>query len=373
MSGEDLFSAIRARPVMEVARQLGIRDGRGGKGLECCLCNAVTRHTKSRDKRAAVGVNESKGLWHCFQCEVGGDGMDLVAAHLGGSRYGDSDESDKAAAREWVCNWLGIESKAGKGGGKRKRKAVKRAPVPKILREERPPAVDDRQYPPHAEVLKLWELGRRIDDDQEAANWLREVRGIDPTAVADLDLARVLPVGVRVGKAWAFASHRIIVPLYDCAGVMRSLIFRRCFESKREGSKKSMSARGKREGLVMACGRARRLMELGTHPSEWPSLGGAPWDDIPQPRRQRLDVVVAEGEMDFLCWATEWPAGQDFPPMVMATPGGAWPKSVADRIPRGARVIAATDIDEAGSKYALKIHESFGARNVDVVRWGAAA
>jgi hypothetical protein len=61
-----------------------------------------------------------------------------------------------------------------------------------------------------------------------AAAWA--ARRIEVGHVEDRDLARALPAGVELprwafgaGQSWSAGAHRLIVPLYDCAGRLASL------------------------------------------------------------------------------------------------------------------------------------------------------
>jgi DNA primase len=61
----------RTRPIIEVARSLGLEPKRAGKEwvVSCPL---------HEDKTPSMYLNPEKGLWTCFSCGQGGDGIQLV-------------------------------------------------------------------------------------------------------------------------------------------------------------------------------------------------------------------------------------------------------------------------------------------------------
>jgi hypothetical protein len=81
-----------------------------------------------------------------------------------------------------------------------------------------------------------------------------------------------------------------------------------------------------------------------------------------------LRVVIAEGEPDFLTWATMHALKSPTPAYaVLGVIAGSWGDAIAARIPNGSRVIIRTDHDEAGEKYATDIIRTL-ARRCTVLR-----
>jgi hypothetical protein len=84
------------------------------------------------------------------------------------------------------------------------------------------------------------------------------------------------------------------------------------------------------------------------------ACGGWPW----WAERQ---VVICEGEPDFLTWATHEPI-----PRTVAVLGiggaGQWSDEIADRIPDDSTVVLRTHRDDAGDAYALEIAASLRGR-----------
>jgi hypothetical protein len=60
----------RSTPVLAVARSLGLRPAKTGRSFMC-------RCPFHDDKTPSLSIDTDKGLWHCFSCLRGGDGIGL--------------------------------------------------------------------------------------------------------------------------------------------------------------------------------------------------------------------------------------------------------------------------------------------------------
>jgi hypothetical protein len=243
-----------------------------------------------------------------------------------------------------------------------------------------PLAAQERSYPPLDEVKALWESAKPfVNDEQIGALDYRTVitdpeayavlceRGIPPERVTDLDLARVLPVGASVPRwaskrgperstpaPWPSIEYRVILPVFDSAGVMRSVRAWRIGPRLAEGDEKRLPPGGYRaKGLILACPLGRQMLAVGAEPSEWPA-------------HEPFRVVVAEGEPDFLTWATRFSDANATAPALLAVVAGAWTEEIASRVPDGARVIIRTHRDASGGQYAEQIKASSVGRRCDV-------
>jgi len=92
-------------------------------------------------------------------------------------------------------------------------------------------------YPPRDEVRAVWGACLPVITDIEVVRYLWLERALAVSAIVELDLARVLPESVGTwqaafpwprwatyrGESWADAGYRLVVPVYDSAGDMRSL------------------------------------------------------------------------------------------------------------------------------------------------------
>ena len=271
---------------------------------------------------------------HCFACDFGGDVFDLVAVAHGLETRRDFPEVLRLAAELAGVPSDGIGARRGSF-------------------KPRPHFLVEASYPPAEEVSGLWAAGRPVGDVPKVVGWLKS-RALDAGAVEDFDLARALPLGVRLpcwaacrGQAWGEAGYRLLLPMFDGLGVLRSLRARRVVNG--EGPKNLAPAGFSTGGLVMADALGRKLLATGRRPEGWP-------DAVP------LQIVVAEGEPDFLTWGTRFSDGNATAPAVLGLVSGSWTSGIAGRLPDGARVIVRTHLDEPGEKYARAVHESLRGR-----------
>jgi len=366
MATPDWIRCVRRRGVLAVAHELGhkVTPPRGaseGAVFGCPACNAVTRHTKSGDKRGAVGVNELSGWW-CVQCEVTGDALDFVAYRLRGDSYQKLMNAGRDEVRSWCASTFADVADAlerPKDDASRPRPRVVVPPLPSSTTPSEPKATN---YLPTDDVAALWDACTPIDSDAEVLAYLSEKRRVNVSRIVPLDVARALPLDVRPkwtthkpnpnkhAATWAQTGHRLIVPLYDNQGTRRSVLARDITGS----SPRKSTTNGQRTGLVMANPIARSWLALG----EWPE-GAA----------SRL--IVAEGEIDFL----QWCAAHGSTRGVLGIFAGSWTQEHADRIPSGSVLLVATDNDEQGNKYAAQITATLARRmarkEIEARRWNA--
>ena len=201
--------------------------------------------------------------------------------------------------------------------------------------------------PPPGEVEAIWSASRPVGSDPEVAGWFRHRFG----GPADLaieraelwDLARALPSDQRLprwascrGGLWIETGHRVIFRLTEEAGQAVSLRAR-CTDPST--TPKSLAPAGfSVKGLVLADPLGIQLLS-GVVPDWW------------EPR----DVVISEGEPDWLTWSTRQRESDEQGPACLGVEAGAWSKQIADRIPDGCRVVIRTHHDEPGERYARQI------------------
>ena len=345
MTNAAWIDGMKGRSVLDVARELDMAvDERRHAASPCPACNATTRHTKSSDRRGALGLRRDGLGWRCFQCPAKGDAIDLVAHRIGGARLRDLGDARKAEVRAWCESFLGLDSS---------RPMV----APAWRAPGKPTAAAAPTYPPRDEVASLWAACAPVTTDPDVARWLDEERGILSAEVERLDLARVLPkaaqcpawAGAGDGpswRSWGERGARLLVPLFDAEGSLRSLIARHPY--KVEAGLKSRNAKGfARAGLVMANGRALSWLN-GTNAAA-------------------AVCFILEGEPDFLLSAVGPAKGQTWAsieknPAVFGVVEGAWVPALALRIPDDSHVAVATDDDEPGDTYARKIGETIATR-----------
>ena len=137
----------------------------------------------------------------------------------------------------------------------------------------------------------------------------------------------------------------MLFPLVDNMGNVRSLQLRCVIDHGEQCRAKSVALKPQKRGLVLANRAGLALLRRDPGRSKF-------WEGVP-------DVVIVEGETDFLCAAIE---ETDTMRAVFGISSGAWSDAHALAIPEDARVIVATDADQAGNKYADQIRETLGTR-----------
>lgn len=342
--------------VLEVARALGLetREPRGASGGQaaCPSCGAALRHPSRHDRRLAVGIRREGRGWRCYECDAHGDQLHLVAIALEGHRWDELGADGKARVKAWVVEWLHIGQ------------SPSSTPTPKrleVLPLDAPPV-----YPPQDEVLALWDRAVPVNRDERAAKWLG-TRGLSALRLANADLCRVLPWGApcppwagrpaldandeqpaREARPWSKSAYRVIFPLFDADGAMRSMLARYVgvppdARAAKRTQLKSRAPHGfERRGLVLACPRAA-LMLRGE-------------------RLPKLRVVVGEGEMDFCSWVTAAVPVPGELPTTLGVFAGGWTAGHAAKVPDGTTLVVATHADKGGEVYAAQIVESLKAR-----------
>lgn len=269
----------------------------------------------------------------CHGCGATGDALSLIAQVRGlSTRRQFRDvllEAADIAGRHDIAGEILDGSRA---------RAPERAPVPPPRLEPEP----DRDYPPAADIAEVWSLATAVSADAEAAAWATD-RGLDPEALDAADLARVIPQAARLPRwasyrrrAWTETGHRLIVPMRDPMGVVRSV--RGCRIREGDTPKRLPPGGHKAGGLVMACAFGAAMLE-GTF--------------------EATLAVVVEGEPDYFTWATRpVPA----PVATVGIVGGSWTQSFVDRFTFMAMVIVRTDHDAAGDAYAAEVMSALRGR-----------
>jgi len=208
--------------------------------------------------------------------------------------------------------------------------------------------------PPQHEVAELWAASLPVSDAPEASAWFAHRYGHAAAwslQQADLwDLARVIPAGLRLprwahskGGPWPRTGHRIVFRLWDRTGQAASL---RARSTDSATAPKSLAPAGYSvKGLVLADPLAQQLLG-GVCPTWW------------QPRQ----VIITEGEPDWLLWALRQREIDEQGPAVLGIESGAWSPQIAARIPTGASVVIRTHHDEPGRRYAQQIAASLQGR-----------
>lgn len=307
---------IALRDPVRLCTALGLTKGatRQAGGLLVC-CPAHADRTPSCSVR--VGPDGTVQVKCHGGCELAGDALSLIAA---------VHQLDLSANFKEIlligAELAGLATVLDELSGKKPYE--KREPPPQ---PDMPP---ERVYPAVAEVRDLWTAACSVEDD-DAVKRLLEGRALPPADVARLGLAKAITGNQPLprwatyqGQTWRFHGYRMLLPMFDAAGDMRSVRAWRVTDG--EGPKRLPPAGCRATGLAMANGWALSLLR-----------------EKRGPRR----IVVVEGEPDFCSATIRWPGTP-----VFGLINGSWGADFAARVPLGSEVIVATHHDQAGDKYA---------------------
>ena len=268
----------------------------------------------------------------CFGCDRGGDVLDLVAAVRGLDTRA-SFRSVLLEAARLAGMWQVVDELEGRG----------EAPAPRpIARAQPPQEAPTRDYPSPGDLETFWGRTGPVDEDAAVSEYLWS-RGLNPELVDGGNLGRAVPAsGVmprwarsRFGD-WREAGYRLVVPMYDAEGKIRSVRGWRVVGG--EGPKRLPPFGHKASELVMA-----DFWAL-----EW--LRG---------KRAPERVVVVEGEPDAFVWMTRV---NDPHTATIGIVSGSWSEALAAKFPVGCEVCVRTHLDAAGDRYAAEIAKSLQRR-----------
>lgn len=316
-----------------VLSSLGLLDGSqrqaGGRKVLCPM-----HQERSPSCSVKIGRDGTIAI-HCFGCGEGGDIFTLIGAVRGLDCERDFPRILEEAAE--LAGLRDIAEELRGRGGERREPAPAPPPRPKPL-----PRAPERTYPPIGEISAVWRAAAPVIEAEAVANWLRG-RGLDPKEIAANDIARALPPSTDLPRwasykgdapeprSWRDLGHLLLLPVYDARGTLRSVRAGRVTEGS---TPKRLPPSGHlASGLVLADSLAVAML----------SGGGL-----------RGDLLVVEGEPDFLTWAAQV-ARQNAPVAVIGVGSGSWTRAHAKRVPEGTRVVIRTHRDTAGDKYAAEI------------------
>lgn len=208
--------------------------------------------------------------------------------------------------------------------------------------------------PPKAEVEALWAASSPVLSDPEAVAWFTRryaERAIVFLENADLwDLVRAIPRDMRLprwawsrGGSWLDTGHRLLFRLWDHNGQALSVRVRGLDPTT--APKSLAPAAFSVKGLVLADPLGVQLL-VGRVPEWW----------------ERHEVVIAEGEPDWLVWAAAQREADPQGPAVFGVEAGAWSRRIANRIPDEACVALRVHNDSPGEAYARHIAGSLSGR-----------
>ncbi len=326
---ELVHAALAARGWGEIAPALGLRYASPRHRQPCPI------HGGKSDSLTLDG-DGSRLTWICATHCGAGDVLGLIqrlrgcsfpealreGADLGGVELGRDDDSVEARAER-----------------QRERDAYVAAARARQGEPEPEP-----EYPPIAEVERLWSEAGPVDADPDVAAYL-DGRAIPATSVAARDVLRALrpaqplPRWARYrgdqerARTWLESGHRILVRVWDHLGDLRSV---RAWRIGDDPTPKRLPPSGYRAGgLVLANGAAREVLRGAWGPCR---------------------VVIVEGEPDWALWCTRTGVP------VIGVLSGSWTAELAARVPFGSEVLVRTHTDPAGDKYARQVIDSLRGR-----------
>ncbi len=334
--GPSLFDQLRVWSVSDVAARLGLAVDRRGRSLfasPCPLCSAATRHTKTKDKRGALGLRQDGRGWRCFQCDAHGDAAKLAAAVVCGTT---TPPPERWADVRRRCAELGLCEPDPRDTGAAP--AVAYVPPPPRVMEEAPPV-----RPPASELRALWDAALPLDavpSWEGGAAWCGDVRtyiasrGFDVMTLAGLDVARILPPKAGDGTAWWPAGWadrwRLAVLAYEANGEPATLQAR-AVDGSTTGPKTRNPLGLEVRGALFADGLGRAVL-AGTFTGP--------------------GIVVVEGLTDFLTASqlvTEF--RPEARPAVLGVVAGSAAALAGVCVAERVRLNVLTDNDDTGDRY----------------------
>jgi len=299
------------------------------------LCPVHNEKTPS----CSVQVRQGVLLWKCHGCDAGGDAIDLVAAARGLSMQGRGFRDVLVEAAQLAGLWAVVRALEDDSAEPPPRQAL---PSPTRFQEPEAP----RSYPDDAE--RFWGNLVPLSEVGGCAEYLWG-RGINADLAEGSDVVRAIPDDLALpgwaryrGASWRETGHRLVVTMFDASGALRSVRGWRVTEGD---SPKRLPPGGCKAGeLVMA--------------DRW-ALAWLRGQRTPE------RVVIAEGEPDFLTWATRL---NDPATALLGIVSGSWTTALANRVPVGCRVDVRVDRDEAGARYFAEIEASLKRRTPSLYR-----
>lgn len=327
---------------LEEAKRLTMQQTTSAAGVKvhrssmsCPACSATKRGNRDRRLPASFG---SLG-WRCWVCGASGDALDVLAFVVTGSRLG----SDRAQLETLRAD-LAARGLISDDDHRPARRAPRRpAPPPPPPPEPAP----SESWPPLNEVMALYNAGRPISEDAEVVAYLEDRYQDHAERLVNilehLNLARAIPNTpaprwARIfGRTWQQQGFRLMFPLVDATGHMRSMRVRRTTLGPSELPKALPPVGYGCRGLVLACDRAVALLRRDI-PADWPE-------------GLLHRVTLVEGETD---WMTHLVLRTTSPtdPALIALYSGAWLPDHSAALPQGSILTIRTDNDEAGHRYA---------------------
>lgn len=344
------------RPVAEYAAALGF-DGSRRLGFACPSCKADRRGRS--DRRGAVGVGRDEMSWRCFLCSAGGTGLDFASYHLHGHNPRDCTSDERRALRGWIADrgWCSPP-------GTRNDASVVAPPPP----APRPPPPLVRA--PLAEVEAYWRASWALDAPPRdewglpAYTFLHQ-RALHPLiqTIVRSDLARWAPPAAEYAPPASWWSsrwppaYRLMVRAWEANGTLGGLHARAILPIP-EGAPKTRWPRGvDAAGLLFACPFGLALLRGEPIPYLGAVMiceGLTDWLSAAALMREQADYLERSARTDEWCRIA-----------VLGGAAGSFRVLSQVRWPEGDyQVWCCTDLDLAGTRYAMQVAEAIAPRPI---------
>lgn len=219
--------------------------------------------------------------------------------------------------------------------------------------------------PAPSEAATIWDtLSVPVLSDSVVTCWL-ERHGVIPGAVDSYDVMRVIPSGAKLPRwaeftlagercSWPQAGARVVVPIVDALGALRSLMF--CSPMARRAAR--CVAPPVTDG-VFADATTCHVLASRSSPRFL--------------RDESAAIVVVRGLLPFLRQITGRGACGTAFTLVLGVIGDGLPSEVVARLPRNSRVISAIDRSADGERVHESLRRSIVDMRPDLVlsRWSA--
>lgn len=368
LSHQNFFAQARNIHIVHIARYLGLQINRNEKCAgPCPACDNFIRSQKRKDHRLPLGFRADGLGWECQHCHEKGDGIELVSLVLSQARFRQLSNHAQSEVRQWYIEQGFVTGLHHTSLNPYKPQLVP-PPLTLIPKKTLPVCPETSPtHPPQEELQTLWNTCIPVCEDRET-NAMLERRGISPSFISFLDLARTLPTNAPKfpwtnarGIPWQ-QGWRMLLPAFDSQGQMKSIKARWVRKENAPAEAKSVSPSGYQiKDLLLADPISHQLLQHAEIPDSWA-------------KNQNFYLWIVEGDMDFLGLNNILSQAQMNCNAIFGIWAGSWNESFANRLPLDQRIqiTVATDPDKNGDMYASKIIKTLitrGFHSSQMKRW----
>lgn len=323
-------SSLLANP-RRLCERLGLLEGAKRQSGDGVLIRCPVHGDRNPSCSVTVGPDGTTRC-RCHACDWTGDALTLIGAATGIDGF--------VAIVDEACDIVGMP-RPGETSAREWAAASRQLPQESF-------STVKRTRPPPDDANTFWSDSGPVRDNAAASRLLTS-RSVDPSAAQSRDLVRCIREGQALPwwagrkvveddgaerlETWLESGHVLLVRTFDASGEPRSVRAWRVIPG--DSPKRLPPAGHTAAGLVLANSSAVAMLRGTSGPS---------------------DVVIAEGESDWLLWSTRVECA------VFGVGSGWWTPEHSAKIPFGSRVIIRTDRDKAGDRYADAIAKELHGR-----------